>query len=82
MSLSALLSQKIQILNIRSGREKSGLKAQHLIGLQLIRDITNGQLIGDHLGSTQITFKPNDISFGHFFGDIKTAGYSILQYSH
>ncbi|CAG2114503.1 unnamed protein product, partial [Medioppia subpectinata] len=38
MSLSALLSQQIHISNIRSGRSKPGLKAQHLVGLHLIRD--------------------------------------------
>jgi len=75
MSLSALMSKQIEIINIRSGRAKGGLKAQHLTGLQLIRDITDGRLTGDQLGSQQITFEPNRIRCGHFFGDTKTAGY-------
>ena len=78
MSLSALLTKPIQITNIRSGRSRPGLKAQHVIGLQLIRDITSGELSGDRIDSTSITFKPNKISCGQFFGDTKTAGYWVL----
>ena len=75
MALSALLLKPIQIINIRSGRQKPGLKAQHLIGLRLIRDITDGELTGDQMNSTSVTFKANRIVCGDFFGDTKTAGY-------
>ena len=75
MSLSALTAKDIQIVNIRAGREKPGLRAQHLSGLQLIRDITYGELTGDQLGSKSVTFKPKSIGCGHFFADTKTAGY-------
>lgn len=79
MSLSALTSKPIRIINIRSGRQKPGLKAQHLIGLHLIRDITDGELTGDHMNSTTVSFKPKNLLSGHFFGDTKTAGYSIHE---
>ena len=79
MSLSALLTKPIQLTNIRSGRSKPGLQTQHLIGLQLIRDITNGELSDHHLNSSSVTFTPNRISCGQFFGDTKTAGYSTTH---
>ncbi|CAG2114504.1 unnamed protein product [Medioppia subpectinata] len=80
MSLSALLSQQIHISNIRSGRSKPGLKAQHLVGLHLIRDMTCGQLIGDQFSSTDIKFVPKQLTSGHFFGDTKTAGSVTLLF--
>lgn len=48
--------------------------AQHLKGIHLIRDITNGKLEGDALGSTEIKFWPNKIQAGEYRADTRTAG--------
>ncbi|XP_054161700.1 RNA 3'-terminal phosphate cyclase-like [Oppia nitens] len=80
MSLSSLMSKAVHICNVRSGRTKPGLKAQHLIGLQLIRDITCGQLKGDQMASTEVTFQPNTLTSGTYFGDTKTAGSVTLLF--
>ena len=50
VGLSALLSTPIRINNIRAGRASPGLKAQHLTGLTLVRDLAGGKLMAGSLG--------------------------------
>lgn len=49
-------------------------RPQHLSGLRLIRDLTEGKLTGDEVGSTEITFHPNAIKGGKYHADPGTAG--------
>jgi len=74
VGLSALLSKPICITKIRAGRASPGLKAQHLTGLTLVRDLSGGHLDGGHFGSVEITFVPGEILSGQFSADTKTAG--------
>ncbi|PRP80923.1 RNA 3'-terminal phosphate cyclase-like, partial [Planoprotostelium fungivorum] len=46
VSICALLHRNLHIYNIRAKRSKPGLKAQHLHGIMLVRDMYNGQLTG------------------------------------
>lgn len=78
MALSALLGKPISIVNIRANRSKPGLRAQHLAGIELVRDICNGKLEGGQLGSTAIRFRPGKIKPGHYYADPKTAGSTML----
>lgn len=41
------MGKNIRIVNIRANREKPGLKAQHMTGIQLVRDMYGGVLEGD-----------------------------------
>lgn len=75
LSLSCILKKPIHIQNIRSGRPKPGLAAQHNTGLQLLARMTNAEVIGDYIGSTEIKFYPKvNIRGGRYDVDIKTAG--------
>jgi len=74
VSLSALLGIPIKISKIRAGRSSPGLKAQHLTGITIVRDMTGGQLTGGVMGSTEITFKPGPIHGGTVEADTKSAG--------
>jgi len=58
--IAAALGNSIEVTNIRANRKKPGLRLQHLLGLQIIRDITRGELTGGEVGSQQITFTPLD----------------------
>nr|CAG4638443.1 EOG090X05X4 [Cyclestheria hislopi] len=73
-ALSAILGIPIEVSNIRAGRSSPGLRPQHLTGMQLVRDLTNGKLDGDQIGSTSVRFTPGKITGGHFTVDTGTAG--------
>eukprot|EP00092_Neocalanus_flemingeri_P019123 GFUD01020714.1.p1 GENE.GFUD01020714.1~~GFUD01020714.1.p1 ORF type:complete len:405 (+),score=120.76 GFUD01020714.1:115-1329(+) len=74
VGLSALLAKPIRICNIRAGRASPGLKAQHLTGLTLVRDLAGGRLDGGEFGSVEITFRPGQLRCGQFSADTRTAG--------
>lgn len=58
VGLSALMKKSIRIKNIRAGRSKPGLKAQHMCGLQLVQRLAGGKLEGCVLHSSEITYLP------------------------
>ena len=58
IGLSALMKKSIRIKNIRAGRSKPGLKAQHMCGLQLVQRLAGGKLEGCVLHSSEITYLP------------------------
>ena len=85
-------SPRLCIQNIRAGRSRPGLRAQHLTGIQLAVDIAGGggALRGGSINSTEISYKvvrttpPLPYAAGtgptyrHFTGDIGTAGSIVL----
>merc|ERR1719186_1648399 len=74
VGLSALLRKPIRICKIRAGRASPGLKAQHLTGLTLVRDLTGGKLDGGEFGSVEVSFRPGQLRSGQFSADTKSAG--------
>jgi len=81
-ALSAILGIPVKISNIRAGRSTPGLRPQHVTSLKLVKDLSNGVLDGDFVGSTEITFVPGDMRGGEFSVDTKTAGYSHYLQRH
>ena len=82
VSLSALLKIPIRVKNIRGGREKPGLRAQHLKGLEVARDICQGKLWGCQLHSTEVVFHPNLLKGGQFTANTETAGFVYFSLLH
>lgn len=74
VGLSALTGKACRIFNIRAGRPKPGLMAQHLTGVKAVAKLCDAKLIGAELWSTELTFEPNKIQAGQFTFDIGTAG--------
>jgi len=74
VGLSAILSTPIRIRNIRAGRASPGLKAQHLTGLALVRDLAGGKLEGGQFGSVEVSFVPGQLRCGQYRADTKSAG--------
>ncbi|MFX1275528.1 MAG: RNA 3'-terminal phosphate cyclase [Promethearchaeota archaeon] len=64
-AFSILYNQPIRIINIRSKRPKPGLRLQHLLGLRSLAELTGSKLSNCDVGSTDLTFNPNN--------DIKTS---------
>ena len=75
VSLAALTGQELYLKNIRAKRDKPGLRAQHLKGIEACRQICDGELTGAEVGSEEIRFKPGrSVKGGHFSFDIGTSG--------
>ncbi len=74
VSLSVIKKKPIRVYNIRKGREKPGLKPQHLEGIKAAARICNAEISGAELNSMEIIFKPGDIKGGFYEIDTKTAG--------
>ncbi|MGB9721457.1 MAG: RNA 3'-terminal phosphate cyclase [bacterium] len=74
IALSAITRKPVRIYNIRKGREKPGLKPQHLEGIKAGAKICNAELTGAELNSMEISFIPGDIKGGFYDIDTKTAG--------
>ncbi|XP_012154205.1 RNA 3'-terminal phosphate cyclase isoform X2 [Megachile rotundata] len=77
LCLSALYKIPLKINNIRAGRPKPGLAAQHLKGVELLKNMCNAEVQGDYIGSTALEFKPKQLNSdkrNKFFIDTGTAG--------
>ena len=61
IGLCALLQKSVKLFNIRAGRTKPGLKAQHMSGLQIVHQMMGGpeycQMKGCILNSKEVTFQ-------------------------
>lgn len=59
LALCSVLNIPVQIVNIRAGRSKPGLAAQHLSGVNLIQKISGGSIEHAAIGSTRLVFTPS-----------------------
>ena len=77
--LSALVGKELYLKNIRAKRDKPGLRAQHLKGIEASAQICQGQLEGAKIRSREIRFKPGEvIRGGKFNWSIGTAGSTTM----
>ena len=78
LALSAVTGKPFCIKNIRAGRKKSGLKRQHVTGVNAAREICGGAAVGAELSSSELTFIPGPIQTRNFHFKIGTAGSTTL----
>jgi RNA 3'-phosphate cyclase len=74
VALSALTGKSFEITNIRAGRFKSGLKAQHLHAIKLMKQFCQAKTNPIEIGSTMLRFVPGEVKRGIYEADIGTAG--------
>lgn len=74
IACSALLQRPVVVKRIRAKREKPGLQQQHLHGVMALQQITNAEVKGAHVGSTELAFHPQNRHGGEIEIDIGTAG--------
>ncbi|GBP50499.1 RNA 3'-terminal phosphate cyclase [Eumeta japonica] len=79
VAFSAIMGKPVRVTQIRAGRSKPGLAAQHLTGLQLLTKMCQGKLKGGEIGSTQIEFWPGKLKGGHYVADTHTAGRALTR---
>ena len=74
-----LTGQEIHLRNIRSKRDKPGLRPQHVKALEAAASLCGGELVGGTVGSREIRFHPGKtIKGGTFSWDIGTAGSTAM----
>ena len=74
IALATVTRNSVHIFNIRKGREKPGLRPQHLAGIMAAAEICNAEVNGLRLNSLGISFAPGKISGGKYLIDTATAG--------
>jgi RNA 3'-terminal phosphate cyclase (ATP) len=76
---SILVGEEIHIFNIRTKRDKPGLRPQHVKAMEAVSRICEGRLEGGAVGSREIRFKPGALlNGGSFTWDIGTAGSAAM----
>ncbi|HSG81800.1 MAG TPA: RNA 3'-terminal phosphate cyclase [Gemmatimonadota bacterium] len=78
LGMAAYAGKPIRVRNIRAGREKPGLAAQHLKSVEAAGAICGARVRGVALRSTEITFDPGPVKPGAFKFDVGTAGSATL----
>lgn len=74
LAISCILNLPIKIKNIRKGRTISGLKAQHLAILKILKKICDATFNEVTVGSTELQFVPKEIKNENLTEDVGTAG--------
>ncbi|MCD6381775.1 MAG: RNA 3'-terminal phosphate cyclase [Candidatus Aenigmarchaeota archaeon] len=74
IAFSVLRKEPVKIINIRRGRPQPGLKAQHLLGLKALAELSNADVKGASLGSKEVEFYPEEIAKRKIKIQIPTAG--------
>lgn len=81
LSLSVILGKPFKIYNIRKSRPKPGLQPQHLACVKACAEISEAEVSGAELNSTEIVFIPKRKPENRtFLFDIKTAGSTSLLF--
>ena len=78
VGLAVVVGKAVRIEKIRAGRSKPGLLRQHLTAIKAAAEICNGTLTGAELGSTELTFEPQQVVPGRCQFSIGTAGSATL----
>jgi len=78
LSLAVVTRQSLELVNIRSGRKKPGLRPQHLASVRACASISQARVVGAELGSTRLTFSPGATTPGSYTFSIGTAGAATL----
>ncbi len=78
LALALVTGQAITIDKIRAGREKPGLKRQHLTAVLAAAEIGDATVEGAELGSLRLVFRPRGLRAGTYRFAIGTAGSTTL----
>lgn len=61
-ALAACTQQPCRIVDVRRARKVPGLRLQHVLAVRALRQLCNGSLIGDQIGSRELIFYPSVIA--------------------
>lgn len=78
LTLSVATRTPFRIDKIRAGRKRPGLLRQHLTAVLAAARISNAEVRGAEINSTELTFVPQDVVAGDYQFSIGTAGSTML----
>src|SRR3954451_3045345 len=78
LALSLITGKAFRVYNVRAGRDKPGLKPQHLTAVRAAAEVGGAQVDGVGVGSSEFTFVPGRVSPGEYHFSIGTAGATML----
>jgi RNA 3'-phosphate cyclase len=78
VALAAITRRAVRISNIRAGRSKPGLAAQHVAAVRAVAALCDARVTNLVLRATEIEFAPGPIRGGTFRFEIGTAGSATL----
>ncbi|MEQ8169118.1 MAG: RNA 3'-terminal phosphate cyclase [Candidatus Eremiobacterota bacterium] len=74
LALSTITGRAFEITDIRKGRNKPGLKAQHVHAVKALKELCNAKVKGDSEGSLYLSYNPSVIKGKDLNVSIGTAG--------
>lgn len=74
ITLSCITKKPVHIVNIRKNRKVPGLKPQHSTAIKILQKISNAEVIGNNMGSTELKFIPKNVNSQILNEDVGTAG--------
>ncbi len=78
LSLSALTGRSVRVTDIRAGRPRPGLAAQHLAAVRAAADVCGARIGGSRRGSLEVWFEPGSPRAGTYRFEVGTAGSACL----
>ncbi len=80
LALSLFTQKPFRIERIRAGREKPGLRPQHLAAVRAAAAVGGARVRGDRLGSMTLVFEPGRVRPGNYRFAVGTAGATTLVF--
>jgi RNA 3'-terminal phosphate cyclase (ATP) len=74
LALSCITGAPFRLVNIRKGRPRPGLQAQHVAAVRAARAVCDARVTGEAIGSADLLFHPGPIRGGDLALDVGTAG--------
>ncbi|MCB0260444.1 MAG: RNA 3'-terminal phosphate cyclase [Calditrichaeota bacterium] len=78
LTLSLLTGKPFKMINIRAGRQKSGLLRQHLTAVEAALQVGHARAEGAEMRSQTLTFHPGTVTGGSYHFAVGTAGSATL----
>ncbi|MFW6449030.1 MAG: RNA 3'-terminal phosphate cyclase [Halobacteriota archaeon] len=74
LTLAALTTEAVRIDGVRGARDDPGLRPQHRAGVRVLAALTDADVDGDAVGSTEVSLEPTRTPNGTVDIDLQTAG--------
>lgn len=78
LALSLLTGRPFRLHDVRGGRDRPGLRRQHLAAVRAAAAVGGAEVDGDEPGSVEIVFRPGRLRPGKHSFDVGTAGSAVL----